>query len=514
MPVKLIQEAEETEVEVTTVDEATNPFVNEDGDPTLEARAISDFLTHADFGSIFEHPEAVAQILTVGEAAKVTAYAASLTEMPKNGHKGKGMFKKKNGKNGKDDDDYDDDDDNGNGKDENVSNSVKAGASSGGRGKEMHDGDGPVGKNPTTGKTSAQGGNKAESVDFEESTLYPEFATALAEAGGAMHHCNAHEGMKKGKMKKVPYAEAALADVAERGSGDIYSKSGVKKGATKEAQAGNDDAGKGHRPMQSGAKVESLVQFLDGALAAQLIDETDLVAMFAHYCDGLAEAVEESDTPLTAKAQLALLSEMFGIESGKSFKKSKTTEDVAKLLVAMLSESVVKHVPEGKAGKRLTAAMRESNLSSFKAAARRAVRGESADADLSLEEVPVFGIASPVGEAAFEVGANAKAKLAIEPAPEQTDEETDDDETAEPGKKKVAEAVRVVNHAGSGRTGPQLAEAVIAAGSTKKKETPAGSKQSSTVTESEAPKKPAAASKRSSGASLAAGMVKAQTPTR
>lgn len=507
MPVKLIQEAEEAEVEVTTVDEAPNPFVNEDGDPTLEARAISDFLTHADFSAIFEHPEAIPQILTVGSAEKVTAYAAALSEMEKkNGkHKGKGMFKKKNG-NGDDADDDDDDDDNG--KNENVSNSVKAGSTKQSKGKEMHDGDGPLGKDPKTGKTYPAAGNKAESVDFEESTLYSEFADALVEAGGAMHHFAEAKCMKNGKMKKVPYAEAAL---AERGSGDIYSNSGVKKGAKAGAQVGNDDAGKGHRPMQSGAKVESLVQFLDGALAVQLIDEKDLVSMFAHYCDALAENVDESDAVLTAKAQLALLSEMFGIESGDSFKKSKFTEDAAKMLVAMLSESVVKHVPEGKAGKRLTAAMRESNLSSFKAAARRAVRGESAGEELSLEEVPVFGIASPVGEAAFEVGANAKAKLTIEPAPEQTDE-TDDDETVESGGKKVAEAVRVVNHAGSGRTGPQLVTEMArrAARSNKKAEKPSG-EQRTAITESEAAPKTKPKAK-SEGVRLAAGMVKAQKP--
>ena len=63
MPVKLIHESENA---------TDDTLLTQEGDLTLEAQVINDFLTDADFSQVFEHPEAKAHILSVSENGDVT----------------------------------------------------------------------------------------------------------------------------------------------------------------------------------------------------------------------------------------------------------------------------------------------------------------------------------------------------------------------------------------------------------------------------------------------------------
>lgn len=71
MPVTLIHEGAHNEV-------GAPALLTKDDDLTLEAQAISDFLTHADFGRVFEHSKAEKHIVEVDAKGKFTGKDAKL----------------------------------------------------------------------------------------------------------------------------------------------------------------------------------------------------------------------------------------------------------------------------------------------------------------------------------------------------------------------------------------------------------------------------------------------------
>lgn len=399
MPVKIVNESEEPEV--TQTEETRDPLITDDGDLTLEARAVSDFLTHADFGAVFEHPEAVPHVLTVGSAEDVTVEAAALAEKYSDmKHAGKSM--KKKGKKGDD-----------------------------------------------------------KGMDYDESKLY---AGMTLPEGAAFHHSDTHEALLG--LDRLPMEEAD---------------------EDNEVPFELDNLAEKH-----------VLQFLDGRLASQLVDEDDLVDMFAHYCEELAEAQRDEDAAPTmeAKLQLAALGHLFGIDEKGPFKRGSFKKmakkkvgkaKVARMLGAMLNKGVIKRSKTAggghgggdyqkdsgyktggkKAKKAAVDRFKKKNKSSRKKAALKA-KTKLKDS-IEVGDVSIYGLGVPVDEAFFEVGANAEAKLKTDESKDskggdeakagKVDEAIDHEET-----RSVTDVVRVVNAAGSQRTGSQLVAETIKLG--------------------------------------------------
>ena len=438
MPVKLINEAEEPEVVETN--DTTDPLVTESGDLTLEARAASDFLTHADFRSVFEHPEAAQHVVTVGPAEAVAAEASAVAEKYSDmKHAGKGMKKK---------------------------------------GKK---------------------GEKEGGMDYAESTL---FADADLGEGVALHHGEKCVGLQG--LGSLPVEEAD---------------------ADNDVPAELDNLAEG-----------AVLQFLDGSVASQLVDESDLVDMFAHYCDELAEAQQDEDaTPsLSDKAQLAALADLFGIEEKGPFKRGSFKKmakkpvgkaQVARMLGAMLQKGVIKRAKKAggghaggdyqkdsgyktggkKAKKAAVDRFKKKNKASRKKAALKA-KTKLKD-DINADEVPVFGLGVAVDESLFEVGTDADAKLKVESEKTTDGDESSKDVTEGEAQVTPDDVVRVVNSAGSLRSGAQLVAEATRKPAQAKTKSKAGKVEESSEEGSKG--KPAAkpeGEKLSEGARLAAGM--------
>lgn len=388
MPVKLIQEAEEAEVAEKKTDDVTDPLVTESGDLTLEARAASDFLTHADFGSVFAHPQAAEHIVTVGPADAVMSEAEAVAEKYSDmKHAGKGMKKK---------------------------------------GKEKGD----------------------KGMDYAESKL---FADSELGEGLALHHGEKCVGLQG--LGALPVEEAD---------------------ADNDVPADLDNLAEG-----------AVLQFLDGSIASQLVDESDLVDMFAHYCDELAEAQQDEDAApsLSEKAQLAALADLFGIEEKGPFKRGSFKKmakkpvgkaQVSRMLGAMLQKGVIKRAKKaggghaggdyqkdsgyktgGKKSKKAAVdRFKKKNKASRKKAALKA-KTKLKDS-IEVDDVPVFGLGVALAESLFEVGIDADATVKVESAEETKGGKPKEDVTESEAQVTPDDVVRVVNQAGSERSGAQL----------------------------------------------------------
>ena len=104
---------------------------------------------------------------------------------------------------------------------------------------------------------------------------------------------------------------------------------------------------------------------LDGEIAAQLVDEDDLAAMFDYYVQNLPEAtleeklrkaafghfeIEESE--LTEDEQTALDEGPFKKGSFRKIRKAGGKDQVTRMLLAMLNKESIKRVPKGKGYKK------------------------------------------------------------------------------------------------------------------------------------------------------------------
>lgn len=281
-----------------------------------------------------------------------------------------------------------------------------------------------------------QGIQRHEFMEAGPSTVYPHLSEELSIRGMELLHSVDHVAMKEGQLATLPY-------------------------------------------MEEDGYIAPFQQFLDGDVVVERIDADDLCEMFLDYLDQLAE----SASTLSERVQIeilgrALLGEEAPFKKGafkKLARKKVGHAQVLRMMGAMLKKGAIKRVPDGTGykgggymkdtgyrtgGKKSKQAQvdryKKTNKAKLKASARKARRRvkEGVEDDfLSIDEVPIFGLAAPVSE----------GMLFTASVIETDEEETQDtsESIVESIDPSLHEPKPVVNHSGGPLVGAQLAEAVI-----------------------------------------------------
>lgn len=183
---------------------------------------------------------------------------------------------------------------------------------------------------------------------------------------------------------------------------------------------------------------------LDGGIAADLIDESDLQAMFEHYINAqAAEVFGDENATLEAKARLMPFADMLDEKYArgaftKMQRKPAGHNKAARQFVAMLHKGVIKHVKKGTgqgknkdyakskgyasggtpAGKKAVALYKGKNQGKLKKAAVKAkvkLKAEGVEA-FDVDSTPVFGLGLPIGSATYAVSLRDGADVVMSEA--------------------------------------------------------------------------------------------------
>tara|TARA_R100001086_G_scaffold244703_2_gene174790 strand:+ start:6146 stop:6991 length:846 start_codon:yes stop_codon:yes gene_type:complete len=177
---------------------------------------------------------------------------------------------------------------------------------------------------------------------------------------------------------------------------------------------------------------------LPGEVAAQVIDFDDLAESFLDYCDALAaDADFETQVRLTAVAETIGADDLRAI--GNLKEASSERADISRMLEATLRRGVLTRASEGAVDANAAQVQERKKANRSKLTAEGQDPGESGDAP----DLPQFGLGiSDVAGLRFAAALIEDAEVKV-------------NESAPAG------SVRIVNRAGSVRTGPAIVESIL-----------------------------------------------------